>query len=68
METQIVTIGLFLAMAAVVTVLGMGLFTMLSGKDISGQQSNKLMWRRVFFQGVALAIFAVLLILKKKHG
>jgi hypothetical protein len=60
--------GMLVAMAAVLTVLGLGLFTMVRGKDISGQTSNKLMWWRVMLQGIALAFFAIVLILKKKSG
>jgi uncharacterized membrane protein YdjX (TVP38/TMEM64 family) len=52
---------LLLAMAAVVYVLVRGVIAMASGKDLSGEQSQKWMQRRIFFQ--ALAIVFVLLIL-----
>jgi uncharacterized membrane protein YdjX (TVP38/TMEM64 family) len=52
---------LLLAMAAVVYVLVRGVITMASGKDFTGEQSQKWMQRRILFQ--ALAIVFVLLIL-----
>jgi uncharacterized membrane protein YdjX (TVP38/TMEM64 family) len=52
---------LLLAMAAVVYVLVRGVIAMASGKDLSGEQSQKWMQRRILFQ--ALAIVFVLLIL-----
>jgi hypothetical protein len=52
---------LLLAMAAVVYVLVRGVITMASGKDLTGEQSQKWMQRRILFQ--ALAIVFVLLIL-----
>ena len=56
---------LFLAMAATLATLGYGLFTMSRGGGVSAAKSNRLMWRRVFFQGIALALFAILLMLKQ---
>ena len=53
---------LLCVMAAVVVVLVMGLYTMAKGDDFTGKKSNTLMWRRVLFQGIALALFALLLI------
>jgi hypothetical protein len=52
---------LLLAMAAVVYVLARGVIAMGSGKDVSGEQSQKWMQRRILFQ--ALAIVFVILIL-----
>jgi hypothetical protein len=52
---------LLAAMAAVVYVLVRGVIGMASGKDMTGEQSQKWMRRRVLFQG--LAILVVLLIL-----
>lgn len=52
---------LLMAMAAVVYVLVRGVIGMASGKDVSGEQSQMWMRRRVMFQG--LAILIVLLIL-----
>ena len=52
---------LLLAMAGVVYVLVRGVIAMASGKDMSGEQSQMWMRRRVMFQ--ALAIVLVMLIL-----
>jgi uncharacterized membrane protein YdjX (TVP38/TMEM64 family) len=52
---------LLLAMAAVVYVLVRGVITMASGKDLTGEHSQKWMQRRLLF--LALAIVFVLLIL-----
>lgn len=57
----VLLILLLLAMAAVVYVLARGVIAMASGKDLSGEQSQKWMQRRILFQ--ALAIVFVLLIL-----
>lgn len=66
--TTLAITAMVLAMLAVLTVLGTGLFTMARGKDVTGKQTNKLMWLRVYLQALALALFAVVLILTKKHG
>jgi ABC-type nickel/cobalt efflux system permease component RcnA len=52
---------LILAMGATAYVLVRGVMLMASGKDLTGEQSQKWMRRRVFFQ--ALAIVLVILIL-----
>jgi Hypoxia induced protein conserved region len=52
---------LVLAMAATAYVLIRGVMAMASGKDLTGQQSQTWMRRRVLFQ--ALAIVLVILIL-----
>lgn len=52
---------LVLAMAATAYVLIRGVIAMASGKDLTGQQSQTWMRRRVLFQ--ALAIVLVILIL-----
>lgn len=63
--TNFVFIAMISAMMAVLAVLGMGLYTMLRGKDVTGVRSNKLMWWRVYLQAIALALFAAVLILSK---
>lgn len=63
---QIAIGGMILAMIAVLAVLGTGLVTMVRGKDVSGEKSNKLMWMRVYLQAAALAFFALVLVLAKK--
>jgi hypothetical protein len=52
---------LLLAMAATAYVLVRGVIGMASGKDLTGQESQKWMRRRVLFQ--AVAIVRVILIL-----
>jgi hypothetical protein len=66
MMNQIAIGGMILAMLAVLAVLATGLITMARGKDISGEKSNKLMWWRIYAQAIALAFFAVVLMLAKK--
>lgn len=53
---------LILAMAATVYVLVRGVIAMASGKDVTGEQSQKWMQRRVLFQAVAVAIVVLILI------
>jgi uncharacterized membrane protein HdeD (DUF308 family) len=54
---------LLLAMAAVVYVLVRGVMAMASGKDMTGEQSQKWMQRRVMFQAVAIIIVVLILIM-----
>ena len=49
----ILLILLLLAMAAVVYVLARGVMGMASGRDLTGEQSQKWMQRRVLFQAAA---------------
>jgi hypothetical protein len=65
MNTQIVMGLLILAVVGTVGVLGAGLITMARGKDTHSRTSNKLMWWRIYLQGGALALFALLLVLLK---
>jgi len=53
---------LLLAMAAVVYVLVRGVISMASGKDVTGEQSQKWMQRRVLFQAVAIVIVVLILV------
>jgi hypothetical protein len=53
---------LLLAMAAVVYVLARGVIAMASGKDLSGEQSQKWMQRRVLFQAVAIVLVILILV------
>lgn len=64
-NSLMVIIAMVVAMIAVLTVLGMGLLTMVRGKDITGEKSNKLMWWRVYLQAAALALFALVIVLVK---
>ena len=59
--TPILMILLLLAMAAVVYVLVRGVMLMASGKDLTGEQSQQWMRRRVLFQAVAIVIVILIL-------
>ena len=54
-------IVLLLVMAGVVYVLVRGVIGMASGKDMTGEQSQMWMRRRVLFQGVAIVIVILIL-------
>lgn len=66
-STQFAVIGMVIAMFAVLGVLGTGLVTMVRGKDVTGEKSNKLMWWRVYLQALALGLFALVLVLAKHN-
>ena len=53
---------LFAAMAGVVYVLVRGVIAMASGKDVTGEQQQKWMQRRVLFQGLAIVIVILILV------
>ncbi|HWC56813.1 MAG TPA: HIG1 domain-containing protein [Sphingomicrobium sp.] len=59
----ILLVLLLLAMAAVVYVLVRGVIAMASGKDVTGEQSQMWMRRRVLFQAVAIVIVILILAL-----
>ena len=59
----ILMILLVLAMAATAYVLVRGVIAMASGKDVTGEQSQSWMRRRVLFQAVAIVIVILILIL-----
>ena len=54
---------LLLAMAGVLYVLGRGVIAMASGKDVTGEQSQMWMRRRVLFQAAAIVIVILILAL-----
>ena len=54
---------LLLAMAGVVYVLVRGVIAMASGKDLSGEQSQMWMRRRVLYQAVAIVLVVLILVL-----
>ena len=64
----VLLILLLLAMAGVVYVLVRGVMAMASGKDVTGEQSQKWMQRRVLFQGVAIVIVILLLFIAGSSG
>ena len=53
---------LLLAMAATLYVLVRGVVNMASGRDLTGEQSQKWMQRRVLLQGVAVVIVILILV------
>jgi NADH:ubiquinone oxidoreductase subunit 6 (subunit J) len=53
---------LLLAMAGVVYVLVRGVIAMASGQDLSGEQSQTWMRRRVLLQAVAIVIVVLILL------
>jgi len=58
-------IFLVLAMAATVGALVWGLVAMARGGEFNARWSNKMMRYRVLFQAIALAVFAVILMLSR---
>jgi hypothetical protein len=54
---------LLLAMAATAYVLVRGVMAMASGKDVTGQQQQNWMRKRVLFQAVAIVIVVLILIM-----
>jgi len=59
----VLLILLLLAMAGVVYVLVRGVMAMASGKDMTGEQSQKWMQRRVLFQAAAIVLVILILFL-----
>jgi NADH:ubiquinone oxidoreductase subunit 6 (subunit J) len=57
---------LVIAMVATVGVLFLGLFSMARGGEFNARNSNKLMRARIVCQAVALALFALLMLLMGK--
>jgi hypothetical protein len=53
---------LMLAMAATAYVLVRGVMLMASGKDVTGEQSQQWMRRRVLFQAVAIVLVVLILV------
>lgn len=51
------------AMGATAYVLVRGVMAMASGKDVTGQQQQNWMRKRVLYQGVAIVLVALILIL-----
>ena len=61
--TTLLIILLVAAMAATAYVLVRGVIAMASGKDVTGEQQQNWMRKRVLFQAVAIVIVALILIL-----
>ncbi len=60
---------IFMVLAALMTlgVLARGIIIMARGKDVTGQQSNKMMSYRIAFQALAI-IFIVILFMINRQG
>jgi hypothetical protein len=56
-------IALIAAMGATGYVLVRGIMAMASGKDVSGEQQQNYMQKRVLYQGVAIVIVVLILLL-----
>lgn len=54
-------IALVVAMGATAYVLVRGVIAMASGKDVSGQQQQNYMQKRVLFQGIAIVLVVIIL-------
>jgi hypothetical protein len=59
---------LVVAMAATAYVLVRGVIAMASGKDVTGEQQQNYMRKRVLFQGVAIVIVIALLYFAGNSG
>ena len=59
---------LLLAMGATAYVLVRGVIAMASGKDISGEQQQNYMRKRVLFQGIAIVIVILILVVAGQAG
>ena len=59
----ILIVLLVLAAGATLFVLAKGVINMAQQKDITGQRSQELMRKRVLFQGIAIMIAVVLLLM-----
>ena len=62
MGKTLLVILLLLAMGATAYVLVRGVIAMASGKDITGEQQQNYMRKRVLFQGLAIVIVILILI------
>jgi hypothetical protein len=63
--TPVFIVLLVVAVILTATMLVRGVITMARGKDITGVQSNKLMSYRVAFQGAAILIVIILVLLAR---
>jgi nitrogen fixation-related uncharacterized protein len=67
MESMVI-IMLGIAMLAVLISLFTGLYGMVRGGDFNKKYGNALMQARVFLQGVALALFALAMVMQGAGG
>jgi NADH:ubiquinone oxidoreductase subunit 6 (subunit J) len=66
--TAILMVLLLVVMAGVVYVLVRGVIAMASGKDVTGEQSQDWMRKRVMFQAVAIVIVILILVVAGSAG
>lgn len=66
--STLMLILLLAAMAATAYVLVRGVIAMASGKDVTGEQQQNWMRKRVLFQAVAIVLVALILILASSQG
>ena len=66
--TPLLMILLLLAMAATAYVLVRGVIAMASGKDVTGAQQQNYMRKRVLFQGIAIVIVILILVVAGQAG
>jgi len=59
---------LLVAMAATAYVLVRGIIAMASGKDVTGEQQQNYMRKRVLFQGLAIVIVILILVVAGQAG
>ncbi len=64
MQTAFIVL-LVVAVTLTATMLVRGVVTMARGKDITGEQSNRLMSYRVAFQAAAIVIVVILMLLAR---
>ena len=66
--TAILMVLLLVVMAGVVYVLVRGVIAMASGKDVTGEQSQDWMRKRVLFQALAIVIVVLILVVAGSAG
>jgi len=66
--TAVLMVLLLVVMAGVVYVLVRGVISMASGKDVTGEQSQDWMRKRVLFQAVAIVIVILILVVAGSAG
>jgi hypothetical protein len=66
--TPLLIILLLASMAAVAYVLVRGVIAMASGKDVTGEQQQNWMQKRVLFQAVAIVIVILILFVAGKSS
>ena len=66
--STLMLILLLAAMAATAYVLVRGVIAMASGKDVTGEQQQNWMRKRVLFQAVAIVLVAFILLIASAQG